>query len=472
MDELLKSAITPQQAWFYRIVPKDMTGNCLTFFIDENSIKEHLCDELEILLEKGIKLERQSTEEIDYLLHKFYPINYKKEGGLNKSSNVLPDSDQFVPFLINEARALGSSDIHIEVYNERARIRFRIDGLMVERYQIKKPQYPSLINKVKIMANLDIAEKRLPQDGRIFYQNGLQKFDIRISVLPTLHGEKIVLRLLGTDASYIDLAKLGFNTDDLDTYLEGVNKPHGIILISGPTGSGKTTTLYATLNLLNKTTRNIVTIEDPIEYTLEGVNQVQLRENIGLTFSSALRTFLRQDPDIIMLGEIRDQETAAMAIRASLTGHLVLSTIHTNSAWGTITRLADMGIPPYLIAETMNLSVAQRLIRLLCPTCKIECEPEQVIRKQFQRLNLPLPEFFFKAKGCEHCNYTGFKGRKAVYEVININHDVAYDIKDGVTDVRDIRKKYNIRSLQENALEFLTTGVTSLSEVYPILISN
>lgn len=472
MDELLKAAITPQQAWFYRIVPKGSENNCFTFLIDENHYKEDLKDELEIVLEKSIRFEQQPTDEIDYLLHKFYPNSNKKTGDQNQNINALPDSDRFVPFLINEARNLGSSDIHIEVYNDRARIRFRIDGLMVERHQVKKLQYPSLINKVKIMANLDIAEKRLPQDGRIFYQDGLQKFDIRISVLPTLHGEKIVLRLLGADASYIDLSKLGFNEDDLSKYLEGVNKPHGIVLISGPTGSGKTTTLYATLNLLNKTTRNIVTIEDPIEYTLEGVNQVQLRENIGLTFSSALRTFLRQDPDIIMLGEIRDQETAAMAIRASLTGHLVLSTIHTNSAWSTITRLTDMGIPPYLLAETMNLSVAQRLVRILCARCKIKSEPDAEVKKQFQRMGLPLPEAFFVAKGCEHCNYTGFKGRKAVYEVIYIDHEVANDIKDGVTDARAIRKKYQIKSLPENALKLLNTGVTSLSEVYPILISN
>jgi type IV pilus assembly protein PilB len=343
--------------------------------------------------------------------------------------------------------------------------------MMVERFSIQKTEYPSLINKIKIKANLDIAEKRLPQDGRIFFTtNEGSKFDIRVSILPTLHGEKIVLRLLSNDATNIDILKLGFTEFDLENYLEGVKRPNGILLISGPTGSGKTTTLYATLKLLNKETRNILTIEDPIEYTLEGVNQVQLKESIGFTFGSALRTFLRQDPDVIMVGEIRDPDTASMAIRAALTGHLVLSTIHTNSAWGTVSRLTDMGIPSFLIANTLNTTVAQRLIRLLCESCK----------KQEQFTSASYPKQFAPprpvtthcvAQGCEECYYTGYKGRKAVYEVIPIDIELAKKIKDGQYDVASMLNERKIKTLSENSFELFENGNTSLEEIYPLLFN-
>src|SRR5690606_34052163 len=319
--------------------------------------------------------------------------------------------------LIWEARQLKSSDIHLESFEDRGRVRIRIDGMMVARYSLSKADYPALVNKIKIMSNMDIAEKRLPQDGRIHYEKQGERFDIRVSVLPTLHGEKVVLRLLNSNAADIDIESLGMSEGDLANYLHGVKKPNGILLISGPTGSGKTTTLYATLKYLNKDTTNVLTIEDPIEYTLEGINQVQLRENIGLTFGAALRTFLRQDPDIIMVGEIRDPDTANMAIRAALTGHLVLSTIHTNSAWGTISRLIDMGIPGFLIANTLNTTVAQRLVRLLCPACKRTAPMDNAdYPKQFK----PYYEVTERAvaTGCGQCHYTGFKGRKAVYEII------------------------------------------------------
>jgi general secretion pathway protein E/type IV pilus assembly protein PilB len=373
--------------------------------------------------------------------------------------------------LIAEAKNLGSSDIHIEVYEERSRVRIRIDGMLIERYTIPKPEYPSLINKIKIRANLDIAEKRLPQDGRIFFNAEGHKFDIRVSVLPTLHGEKIVLRLLNNDAANIDIERLGFTPRELEDYMEGIRKPHGIILISGPTGSGKTTSLYATLKILNKERSNIITIEDPIEYTLEGVNQVQLKEDIGLTFAGALRSFLRQDPDVIMLGEIRDAETAQMAIRAALTGHLVLSTIHTNSAWGTVSRLADMGVPPFLLAGTLNTSVAQRLLRLLCADCKQ--------KKSFDPASLPrtfIPpkklEFYFIPQGCECCHFTGYKGRKAIYEVIPVDFELADHIKNNVFAVEQLLKDRNIKTLRDNAFALFEEGLISIDEVYPVLLNN
>jgi general secretion pathway protein E/type IV pilus assembly protein PilB len=320
-----------------------------------------------------------------------------------------------------------------------------------------------LVNKIKIRANLDISEKRLPQDGRIQYQD----FDIRVSILPTLHGEKIVMRILGHDASSISIDKLGFTEEDKNHYLEGIKKPNGIILISGPTGSGKTTTLYATLKLLNDEKRNIMTVEDPVEYTLKGINQVQLKESIGLTFQSALRSFLRQDPDVIMLGEIRDGETAQMAIRAALTGHLVLSTIHTNSAWGTISRLIDMGVPSFLLANTISTSVAQRLVRKLCVNCAVETPLES--KDWSYTIPFDAPENHTTPVGCDKCHYTGYKGRVALYEIIPIDHELAACIKHNDHDITGKLKERNIQSLSNKAYEIFIEGKTSLEEVYPLL---
>ena len=261
------------------------------------------------------------------------------------------------------------------------------------------------------------------------------------------------------------------NTCYRKDYFEGIRKPHGIILISGPTGSGKTTTLYATLKILNKERTNVLTIEDPIEYTLEGINQVQLKENIGLTFASALRSFLRQDPDVIMLGEIRDGETAQMAIRAALTGHLVLSTIHTNSAWGTISRLIDMGVPPFLLANTINTSVAQRLVRVLCNTCKEKRNFDSGILPRTYKLPVPVA-YSFHANGCENCHYTGYKGRKAIYEVIPIDLELAEAIKSNVFSIEELLKQRSIRTLKDNAFDLFEKGITSADEVYSVLLNN
>jgi len=428
----LQQLLTTEQAWHYTVIPKEVNGNSICLYVDESASPNGIADELELLLGKTIILE------------------------------------DFLPSLIAEAKQLGSSDIHIETFEERARVRIRIDGLLVERYAISKSDYPALVNKIKIRANLDIAEKRLPQDGRIFFQQENMKFDIRVSVLPTLHGEKVVLRLLSNDATSIDIRTLGFTDVQLEDYLDGVKRPHGILLISGPTGSGKTTTLYATLKLLNKETTNILTVEDPIEYTLEGINQVQLKESIGLTFAGTLRTFLRQDPDIIMLGEIRDAETAQMAVRAALTGHLVLSTIHTNSAWGTVSRLVDMGVPPFLIANTLNTSVAQRLVRLLCPHCRKE---KELARSAFPRhFKLPRPiEKISVPGGCEQCYYTGYRGRKAIYEVVPIDSELSECIKLMNDFPAEIYKQRNIHTLSESAFRLLENGETSVDEIYSIL---
>jgi len=464
----IKHLISINQAWGYKIVPRKIENGVLHLFIDESNNQIDIIDELEVVCGKKVQLTPHDTESIEKLLNLNYPKSENKHNNINSATLNVKDGD-FLETLVKEAQNLRSSDIHIEVYDDKCRIRFRVDGQLIERHKINKSEYPTLINKIKISAKCDIAERRLPQDGRIRYSLNNSKIDIRVSILPTLYGEKIVLRLLGTDASHIDIKKLGFTSDEFERYNIAIQKPHGIILISGPTGSGKTTTLYATLKELNKPDSNILTIEDPIEYTLDGINQVQLNDSIGLTYSEALRTFLRQDPDVIMLGEIRDGETAQMAIRAALTGHMVLSTIHTNSAWGTISRLIDMGVPSYLLANTLNLSVAQRLIRVLCPNCKKSVPLDGYeLPKNHRNSSLNKQS---KPVGCNSCYYTGYKGRKAIYEVINITPELVEYIKEQKTDINEYCKLNKITTLAENVLELFKNGETSLEEAYPYLIN-
>lgn len=460
--------LTKDQAWHYRVLPKAKSNHSFLLYCEESADQNVLSSELEILLNSEIKLAPIPAESIARLLSKYYIKDNVIQGSAQLSLHH--DADNFLTNLIQEAKNLKSSDIHIESYENKCRVRIRIDGMMVERYLLKKDEYPALINKVKILSDLDISERRLPQDGRINFKHNDQQFDIRVSILPTLYAEKVVLRLLNNDATEIDLNSLGFSEFDLDNYLEGVKKPNGILLISGPTGSGKTTTLYATLKLLNKETRNILTIEDPPEYTLEGINQVQLKESIGLSFEMALRTFLRQDPDVIMVGEIRDINTANMAIRAALTGHLVLSTIHTNSAWGTVSRLIDMGIPPFMVASTLNTTVAQRLVRLLCPHCKRKQEfNEQAYPKQFKPF--AKVDDHYMPKGCDQCYHTGYKGRKAVYEVIPIDQQLAFEIKNGNMYVQELLNERGIQTLAQNAFQLFYDGLTSIEEISPLLLN-
>lgn len=455
-------AISADLANYYKVIPKEISSETITFYCLEKNNTEDIKEEIELLVGKNVVLETTSESFISKALSLYYR---KERVETSESKNISIDRGDFLETLLSEAKNLKSSDIHCEIYENSARIRFRIDGHLIERYKIELENYLELVNKIKIRSKLNITEKRLPQDGRIT----TDKFDIRVSILPTLFGEKIVMRLLGQDASNIDLKTLGFQQEELNDYLEAVKKPNGIILISGPTGSGKTTTLYATLRLLNDSKRNIVTVEDPIEYTLKGINQVQLKEDIGLTFASALKSFLRQDPDIIMLGEIRDSETALMAIRASLTGHLVLSTIHTNSAVRTVSRLIDMGVPSYLISETLNLSVAQRLIRKLCNTCKEEISYD---KNDFPSdYNFPYEiEKIYKPVGCNDCYHTGFKGRTAIYEVINVTPKIASAIKNNNFNTY-FESDEDYKSLSDKAFDVLAKGETSLDEIYSILLN-
>jgi general secretion pathway protein E/type IV pilus assembly protein PilB len=466
----LKQTISAEQAWHYNIIPRSSVDGELEFYADEKTANGFLEEELEMLFGKKIVFHLLPSDIIQKALSRHYRKTDPERSQKTKHL-VNIESDDFLISIVKEANEINCSDIHFEAFEEKCRIRFRIDGKLIERYIISKLEYPALINKVKIKANLDIAEKRLPQDGRIFFDTGVSKFDIRVSVLPTLHGEKIVLRLLSRQSIGMDITELGFSENQLQEYLEGIKKTSGIVLISGPTGSGKTTTLYATLRIINKEESNILTIEDPIEYTLEGINQVQLKESIGLTFTSALRTFLRQDPDIIMLGEIRDKDTAQMAIRAALTGHLVLSTIHTNSAWGTVSRLADMGVPSFLLSGTLNLTIAQRLVRLLCPKCRKEVEFNV---KEFPRNYKPpyLLSKIYEADGCGSCYYTGYKGRKAVYELIPVDSVLQDKIKNSEFDVLEYLHEKDIKTLADQAFELIAEGKTTISEVYPILLNS
>ena len=456
----LQQLITNEQAYHYRVIPIEVLNDTLRLKSDQAS--EALIQELKIILNKNIELIDESSEN----MQQYLSVNFRQRH--HSQSKDLHYSSDFLEKILFLAKDIGSSDIHFEPYEHKSRVRFRLDGKLKEQFIIPLKEYPVIINKLKIKAGLDISEKRLPQDGRITISTTTNEFDIRVSSLPTLHGEKLVLRILSKDANTINLSELGFTNSELNSYKESIKNPNGIILISGPTGSGKTTTLYATLKLLNDDQTNILTIEDPIEYTLEGINQVQLKENIGLDFSSTLRTFLRQDPDIIMVGEIRDAKTANMAIRAALTGHLVLSTIHTNSAWATISRLIDMGIPSFLIASTLNVSVAQRLVRKLCPTCK----KEQVVTKMIfpNHFNIPKDlKTHFEAVGCNNCYHTGYHGRKAIYEIIPISKTLINHIKQNDLEIDDYLSENNIATLKSNALSLIKQGITSIEEVYSLL---
>ena len=459
--------ITSEQAWHYSIIPKKVNGSYIEFYCRNLDDQLATREELEIIFGKKIILYPVDDNELNKSLSSVY---FRVKGGKAQGYSTSINSENFLESLIEEANAIQSSDIHIEAGEKECRIRLRVDGKLIERFIIGRSEYPALINKIKILANLDIAEKRLPQDGRISFKSGNEEHDIRVSVLPSVFGEKAVLRLLRKSATDIDIGRTGFSKRQMTDYLEGIKRSNGIVLISGPTGSGKTTTLYATLNKLNNNDVNILTIEDPVEYTIGGITQVHLREDIGLTFSRALRTFLRQDPDIIMLGEIRDTETAQMAIRAALTGHLVLSTIHTNSAWGIVTRLIDMGVPPFLVASTLNLAVAQRLVRKLCTSCKREVTG---MDKELPRIPaaFKMPDKYFEPVGCEKCHHSGYSGRQAVFEVINIDEHLREEIKNSRTTIKKYLEKTGIDKLSQTAFSLFCEGVTSLDEIYPILVS-
>jgi len=351
--------------------------------------------------------------------------------------------------LLTQALREGASDIHVEPFEQVSVVRFRIDGMLRDIVRPKKGIHASLISRIKIMAQLDIAEKRLPQDGRITLRVGGKPVDVRVSTLPTGHGERAVLRLLDKEAGRLDLLDLGMNDATLQSFDRLISQPHGIVLVTGPTGSGKSTTLYAALSRLNSTTTNILTVEDPIEYELPGVGQTQVNPRIDMTFAKALRAILRQDPDVIMIGEIRDLETAQIAVQASLTGHLVLATLHTNDAAAAVTRLLDMGIEPFLLASSLLGVVAQRLIRTLCPYCKRYDGRE------------------WHAVGCARCGQTGFLGRVGIYEVLQMDEGIRAQIHDRASeaDIRTEAQTAGMRTMREDGQRWVADGTTTQAEL-------
>ncbi|OCL25994.1 type II secretion system protein GspE [Orenia metallireducens] len=371
---------------------------------------------------------------------------------------------RLVNTIITTGLKRGASDIHLEPFEDKIKIRYRIDGYLYEEPAPPKSLFPAIVTRIKIISNLDIAERRLPQDGRVRIKVLGRELDVRISIIPNLYGESIVLRLLDRAEILLELDNLGFNQDLMRDYSDLISYSNGIILVTGPTGSGKTTTLYATLNHLNSSEKKIVTIEDPVEYQIDGINQIQVKPEIDFTFANGLRAILRHDPDIVMVGEIRDVETAKIAIQAALTGHLVFATLHTNDAVGAVTRLIEMGIEHYLLASALRGIMAQRLVRVLCPECKKEYYPNEeelgALAGELERVYL--------AQGCDKCNQIAFKGRTSIYELLIFDEELKSLLthQKGVSEVRNAVKKKGIKSLFEDGVEKVKAGITTLDEVF------
>jgi type IV pilus assembly protein PilB len=361
-----------------------------------------------------------------------------------------------------------AADIHIEPYEKEMRIRYRIDGILHEIDKPRKSLHKGVVQRIKILSVMDITEKRRPQDGRIRLNFKGRPIDFRVSVVPTMYGEKVAIRILDRQAVSFDLSKLGFSKSMIKITRKNIHNPHGIILVTGPTGSGKTTTLYAMLNEINDIGINITTAEDPVEYTIEGINQLQVNETIGLTFAKALRSYLRQDPNVIMVGEIRDKETAEIAIRASLTGHLVLSTMHTNNASSTITRIVNMGVEPFLVASTLNLIISQRLMKKVCKNCRYEVEPDvSILKSAMIAPNLLKNSKLYKGSGCKECMNTGYKGMVGAFEMLSVTPKIKHGILSRIStdELSELAIKEGMITLRDAAIDLLKEGVTDLENV-------
>src|SRR5437867_4237994 len=381
---------------------------------------------------------------------------------------------KLVNMVLVDAIQKGASDIHFETYEKVFRIRFRMDGVLHEMLSPPKRLESAIISRLKIMSSLDIAERRLPQDGRIKLRYHAREIDFRVSILPTIFGEKAVLRILDKDALQLDLTRLGFDPGALEHFEKVIRQPYGMILITGPTGSGKTTTLYSAIHTINSPEHNIMTAEDPVEYNLKGVNQVQINDGIGRTFAAALRAFLRQDPDVILVGETRDLETAQISIRAALTGHLVFSTLHTNDSPSTVARLIDMGIPPFLVASSLLLVMAQRLGRKVCKDCKepVEGHEDQLVPLGHVAQGLGRVTFH-KGRGCATCSFTGMKGRVAIYEVMPVSQEIRDLILKNapVTDIRAMAQAQGMKTLRQAGLLKVLAGATTVDEVLRVTVA-
>jgi type IV pilus assembly protein PilB len=416
------------------------------------------------------------TESVDSMLQEFTDTQIdftETETGANLAAADESDAPvvKLVNLIIHEAITLRASDIHVEPFPDRVRIRYRIDGVLVERDSPPRRLLAPMISRIKIMGSIDISEKRRPQDGRIKMTSKGKHFDLRVSVLPTSHGQSVVMRILDRSSIQVNIKDLGFAEDDYKRFQSIIKRPNGIFLVTGPTGSGKTTTLYSALNELNRPDRKIITAEDPVEYYLPGINQVEVRHNIGLDFARIIRSMLRQAPNIILVGEIRDQETADIAVQASLTGHLVFSTLHTNDAPSAITRLQDIGVPPFLVASSVIAIMAQRLVRLICPKCK---EPDKPPAHEIKAAGLTPQQAtqatFMRGRGCSHCHHTGYRGRKGIFEMLKLNsaiREMTFN-REPAQAIRRQSRLHGMKTLLEDGVHKAVTGITTLEEVLSI----
>ena len=424
-------------------------------------------------------IELNLPDEENKVIEKKEPNEVKKEVEKETEqivADITGDVVSVVDKILSEAVINGTSDIHIETFKEISQIRFRSGGTLLVQDQYKtfiKKNYNAVIARIKILANLDIAERRLPQDGKISYTaEDDTEVDFRISILPTSLGERVVIRILNSSSLAVSISAIGFTKNQEKEFISAVSAPQGMVLVTGPTGSGKSTTLYGAMNYLNEPDVNILTAEDPVEYTMAGISQVQIREEIGLSFANALRSFLRQDPEIILVGEIRDAETADIASKAALTGHLVLSTLHTNSAVGAISRLINMGLPAYLVASSLTAIIAQRLVRVNCESCKTEIKKDNAEVKEFiQAYNISASATLMKGDGCKKCGKTGYKGRKGVHEILTISPEIETAITEKKSDqeIIEIAKKNSFMSLAESAVRFVEDGTLSVEEYLRVI---
>jgi type IV pilus assembly protein PilB len=496
IDTAVIKLIPSEIAQKHQVIPINRTGSVLTVAMADPS-NIFAIDDMKFMT--GFKVEPVVASEtsIKNAINKYYDsagmvedimkdfddrdVEALKDGEDNVNVAELGQAAEDAPvvklvnLILTDAIKKGASDIHIEPYEKTFRVRYRIDGVLYEVMQPPTRLKAAITSRIKIMAQLDIAERRLPQDGRIKIKMAGREMDFRVSSLPTLFGEKVVLRLLDKGSLQLDMTKLGFESHALTDFESGLLMPYGMVLVTGPTGSGKTTTLYSALNRLNTTETNIMTAEDPVEYNLPGINQVQMKAEIGLNFAAALRSFLRQDPDIIMVGEIRDYETAEIAIKAALTGHLVLSTLHTNDAPSAISRLLNMGVEPFLVAASTNVILAQRLARRICQSCR---EPAPVPSQVLLNVGFAPEEAStivpVRGKGCMACSDTGYKGRVALYEVMLIRENIKEAILQGasVSELRELGRKNSMRTLREAGLQKIREGMTSLEEILRVTTGN
>lgn len=466
----------------YNLIPIDIENNKIVVVMD-NPLNLFAIDDVKFVTGYEVEPAIASKDSIKKAIDKLYSKQNAEKAveDLNKEYNLPVNKEQdndyideinnapavrLVNSIITQAAKSRASDIHIEPYENFIKIRFRIDGQLQEVMRAARQTLPAIITRIKIMSNLNIAERRLPQDGRVMLTVDNKDIDMRVSVLPTVFGEKIVIRVLNKSNFIITKAGLGIDEVNLKKLENMITIPHGIILITGPTGSGKSTTLYTLLNELNTEDKNIITVEDPVEYMMEGINQVHVNTKIGLTFASGLRSILRQDPDIIMIGEIRDAETAEIAIRAAITGHLVLSTIHTNDASSSITRLVDMGIQPFLVSSSLIGSIAQRLVRKICNNCRLEYQAdENDLRILGVNTNTNIK--LYKGRGCNVCNQSGYYGRTGIYEVMEFTreHRIALSRNAGTEDITDISIKSGMKSLRQSCIDMVLKGITTMDEL-------